>query len=341
MSSPQVTPDQAAEPCLLQDGEHPVAMRLCMLAQERQATHPSQGPDYSCNEGADGRLRVDPLEFFQGETHLPSCPAALAELQELMAGDGASTARVADVIARDPGLAAWVLRLVNSAWYGLPSKVESIPRAVAMVGMRQIQALASGGALMGIMGRVREDIFDAPRFWRHSLGVALAAQSLWQWLGKPERERLFTAGLLHDVGWLVMVTTQNQPLLQALVAHARDPLSSAQREQQTFGFDHARIGSMLLHKWAMPMPLVLTLLRHHAPMGGPVGTPPHPEPIVVHLADAIAYATGNGRNGCASVPALSVEALDHMGLTAAAVDVAVAELDARLDALCEAMLPTS
>ena len=198
----------------------------------------------------------------------------------------ASDAGVGVVLAEDPGLAAWLLKLVNSPFFGFSVKVDTVTRAVALLGVDQIKTLAIGGMLQNLMVRMPSGILNLDDFWRHSIATALAAQTIWKVMGREESERLFVAGLLHDCGLLALAYTAPD-VAKSLFAACR--ASNKPRylvEQELVSFDHARLGGMLLHRWNMPLSLVMSVLRHHQ-----VESPErYTEAAVVHLADIVAFA---------------------------------------------------
>ena len=124
--------------------------------------------------------KLDPLDVVQLEVRLPPLPAVMLELQDVLQRRNFSAEDVSKVIAKDPGLTAWLLKLVNSPYYGFAAKVSTISRAVALVGTRQIQTLAIGGALNSLAVLLPKGLLNMELFWRHSVAVGIAAQELWR-----------------------------------------------------------------------------------------------------------------------------------------------------------------
>ena len=229
---------------------------------------------------------LDPINLVQMEVKLPSMPTVLGELQQVTSNEYASAAEVGNVIAKDPSLTAWVLKLVNSPFFGFSVKVETVSRAVALLGFEQIKNLAISGMLQNLVVSMPKGILNLDDFWRHSIATALAAQQIWKILGKEESERLFVAGLLHDCGILALAYTAPDVVKALHAAWRASGKQLYQVEQEYISFDHARLGGMLLHRWNMPLALVMAVLRHHQ-----VEAPDrYMEAAVVHLADIIAFA---------------------------------------------------
>lgn len=274
--------------CLV-DMNHPVNQTLYNFALERLPREGDAGTYHRKRSGkvdTENLMPLDPINIVQMEVKLPSMPTVLSELQTVTSSVNSSAAVVGEVIAKDPSLTAWVLKLVNSPFFGFSVKVDTVTRAVALLGVDQIKTLAIGGMLQNLMVRMPSGILNLDDFWRHSIATALAAQTIWKVMGREESERLFVAGLLHDCGILALAYTAPD-VAKSLFAACR--ASNKPRylvEQELVSFDHARLGGMLLHRWNMPLSLVMSVLRHHQ-----VESPErYTEAAVVHLADIVAFA---------------------------------------------------
>lgn len=257
---------------------------------------------------------LDPVNIVQMEVKLPPLPTVLSELQVVTSKEDSSAIEVGEVIAKDPSLTAWVLKLVNSPFFGFSVKVDTVTRAVSLLGMQQIKTFAIGGMLNNLTVRLPKEVLDLDEFWRHSVATALAAQAIWKILGRQEPERLFVAGLLHDCGMLALgyAAPSMYKALTYAVKQSGKPCYVA--EQELISFDHARLGGMLLHRWNMPLSLVMAVLRHHQ-----VEAPErYTEAAVVHVADIIATAI-TGRTADAIVPPLDTAVWQILGLSTANV----------------------
>lgn len=276
---------------------------------------------------------VDPLDVVQLEVRLPPLPAVMLELQGVLQRRNFSADQVAGVIAKDPGLTAWLLKLVNSPYYGFSAKISTISRAVALVGTRQIQTLAIGGALNSLAVLLPKGLLDMDMFWRHSVAVGVVAQELWKLSGRTEPEQLFVSGILHDAGKLALAYAAPQIMGLLNRSYGKDAQPSYILEQGLLDFDHARLGGMLLHRWNMPLPLVIAVLRHHQ-----VEEPArYPEAAAVHVADILATALNISDRNLPSVPPLSVEAWNVLGLPPQALIQVTETLRAKLDDICSAL----
>lgn len=275
---------------------------------------------------------LDPLDVVQLEIRLPPQPMVILELQELLQRRYFSPEQVAAVFAKDPGLTAWLLKLVNSPYYGFASKVSTVSRAVALIGTRQIQTIAFGGALNSLAVLLPKGVVNMDRFWRHSLAVGIAAQEIWKFSGRENSEQLFVAGLLHDIGHLALAYVA-PPLASSFQrSYSVNSLPFYMEEQALINFDHARLGGMLLHRWNMPLFLVLAVLRHHE-MTEPQR---YPEAAAVHVADALVTAMDIGLRELQPLSPVSTEAWQALSVTTGALDQVKKVLGEKLDAICGA-----
>ena len=230
---------------------------------------------------------------------LPSLPVVVLELLSSMDQDDTDVHVLAQKIELDQGLAAKTLRIANSSFYGMQSKVTSIPQAVSVLGFHSIRTVVTACALTGSFAPVAGG-FDFKAFWRHSLATAIAARLLAPHL-RVNPETAFTAGLLHDLGTLVLVT--RFPAEHALVRSYRQAhdCQMAEAELAVIGIDHAQVGSALAAYWKFPEAIQQAVADHHAidrlEAGG--------LPLAVHLANAVALALDLAGVDDALVPPLS------------------------------------
>lgn len=278
--------------------------------------------------------REDALDVLQTDFSLPSLPLVVMELQKTVDDPQSSAADVAAVVAKDAGLTAFLLRLVNSAFYSFPSQIDTISRAVAIVGTRQLGQLALGACVMDMFRHVPGKVMDLTAFWKHSIAVGMLSRRLAERVRLPEPERFFVCGLLHDIGFVMLCAAKPRRAAEVLrVAQERSvPLFVA--EAEVMGFDHARLGGMLLRKWNFPFPLAAGVLHHHLPEKSAQFT----EPLIVHVADVMAKALGVCATPEAHVPPLSPDAWDRAGLAPEDLGAAERGLYEVLEDMCRALL---
>ena len=220
-------------------------------------------------------------------------------------------ADIAKIIREDPGLTARLLRIVNSAFYNFPSRVDTISQAVTIIGTQQLGALALATSVMQLFKGLPDGFVSMDSFWRHSVGCGLAARVLATLRRETNAERYFVAGVLHDIGRLVMFIKAPDASREALMSSREGKKLLYESERESFGFTHAVVGGVLLQTWKLPASLEEVVMFHHNPKAAtkfPV------EAAIVHVADIIAHAMELGGNGEIYVPALDGEAWDMLGL---------------------------
>jgi putative nucleotidyltransferase with HDIG domain len=241
---------------------------------------------------------------------LPSLPAIVLELMRNLDDEEAGTHLLADKIAKDQALSAKVLRLANSSFYGMQRKVTTIQQAITILGFNSVRALVTAAAVIDRYKVNKGSSLDFDDFWRHSIGTALCAKMLARKLSFNQ-DHAFMAGLLHDIGRLVIVT-YSAPLYETvLLYHATHDCCLFEAEREVLGFDHATVGRAIMHHWKFP-PLILDAVeRHHAPAQEGVGG----LTAIVGLANCIAHRLNfSGVSADAENPAPPLSEIGWRGL---------------------------
>jgi len=229
---------------------------------------------------------------------LPCVDVSIAELIGTLAGEHGSAASISRIISRDVSLAARVLKVVNSAYYGQPRTISSIERAVVVLGLPTIRgiALAASCYRMPSLPSIGSG-FSASDVLTHCLGVAVTARMLAATHPRLAPEDAFLAGLLHDFGLLLQLYGEFETLC-GLVAEGRagpgptGPRGWIKLERQAFGADHAQIAAEVLAGWRLPEGIVEAVRHHHEPMAQPSGV--RALVGVVALADCLVCDSGIG-----------------------------------------------
>ena len=183
---------------------------------------------------------------------LISLPEVYLRLKDLLAQPDFSMADVALIINQDLALTARLLRLVNSPYFGLVSKIDTVFRAVSMLGTRQVHDLALATSVAHSFAGMPSGVMDMPKFWRRSLFCGLVSRRLAKAAGVEDSERLFVAGLLRDIGHLVMYQTVPDPCRQAMLAAEKREMPLFLVERELIGIDYARVGGVLMRQWQLP-----------------------------------------------------------------------------------------
>lgn len=233
-------------------------------------------------------------EQLGGIKSLWSMPAMLTKLQEMLATPDTPMAVVAKEIEKDPGLAGQVLRVVNSAYTGVRQPINSIPRAVTMLGYRTTSRLVATSAMISTLGKARDDVkFDLKSYWGHSLHVAHMASILSEKTGKGVPEEIFSGGLMHDIGKLVEY--QHMPLqITKIIAAVKNGAPYEAVEERLLGFNHAVLGACVCESWKFADGVVEAVRRHLDPLDAIEKDPPPPEALLVTGACAVQKTAPTG-----------------------------------------------
>lgn len=213
-------------------------------------------------------LQIDELLYDSLESF--SLPDAYIRLREVMESENASMADAAEVLSLDPALAARILRMANSAYYGFRSQVDTISRAASLLGMQKIHDLALAAGVSEAVNGISNELMDINTFWYRSVHCGLLAQTIAEGAGLRNGETLFARGLLHDIGHLVLFHRYPNECRQAL-AHSDEGLDARlAEEQRLIGVDGLQFGAELARVWQLPKTFVETYknLMHPEDTGG-------------------------------------------------------------------------
>ena len=240
-----------------------------------------------------GEERATLSEIVESEANLATFPDVYFRICEALQSPKSSITHIADLISKDTSLSATLLKIANSGIYGVPYRIESIPRAAALIGGRALSVLALGVSAVQVFNHIPVDWVNMESFWRHSVGVAVLAQILASLKNAGIIEQLFVAGILHDVGRLVLF--RHIPFTMARImktaAERKIPLVEAEREE--LGFDHAELGGSLVEKWCFPRSLTQLVKNHHNTAEGINSFPA----AILSTADVLATVTRIGNGG--------------------------------------------
>ena len=202
---------------------------------------------------------------------IPSLPEVVSEVVALMAQPGTSAAAIADLISYDPGLTSRVLRLVNSSAFGVPRQISSVQHGIMMLGFNTVRGMVLSASVFKVFAQADSDAtpcLDHRQFWKHSMATAMVARMLADAHNLPEKDDAFSAGMLHDIGKLLL-----DVYFRKDYAHVLSTARLNQRpvygsrfvavEQSCLQTDHAAMGALLAERWTMPVPIVQTIRYHH------------------------------------------------------------------------------
>jgi putative nucleotidyltransferase with HDIG domain len=198
---------------------------------------------------------------------MPAFSSSVTRIMELTSDINCAPKDMVEVIDHDPVMTVKILKLVNSAYFGLRNEVVSIKQGVVLLGINTLKNLALTIAAVGMLPRNSIKGFDSQEFLLHSLGTATVARILSQKIGVPPRAATdyFVAGLLHDFGKVVLVQFVAEEMEHALGQARAEQQSLHGYERAIIGFDHSEVGGELAKKWGLPKELVLSIREHHEP----------------------------------------------------------------------------
>jgi len=231
---------------------------------------------------------------------LPEIPAVVFELNEVIANPLSSADSIARVVNTSPSLTALLLKIVNSSFYGFPSKISKVSHAVSLIGTREISSLALGISILSIFKNIPKEIIDMYSFLKHSLACGIVSRILASQSNFSQTEQLFVSGLLHDLGRLILYIYFPQESRNVL-SRARSGCRLLYEEETDYlGCNHAEVGKMLMKQWKLPHILENNVWYHHRPSKAQQPIPA----ALVHLADIIVNSLGIGSSGEKFVPPL-------------------------------------
>lgn len=221
---------------------------------------------------------------------IPSLPEVVLELDRMISESSCGTGEVGEVIERDPPLLARMLRIANSAYYGLQTTVMTGQHAAAVLGMDAIKNLLIQVTVMDAIPKTkRRPGFDPRVLWRHSVLTAHTARLLTQRLtcfGAPTPELAYLSGLLHDIGQFVLLDTLPDEFLAVWNEDSHDGAEQAELQARRLGMSHTDVGALVAQRWQLPMQATEAIRNHHESIA--LGAPALCTSIVI-VADRIAH----------------------------------------------------
>lgn len=257
-----------------------------------------------------------------------SLPSIFTRLDKLINDSDSDLADIADIIAEDPGLSVRLLKIANSAMFNFPSEVDSITRAVAIIGTRQLRDLVLATQVITMFEHIDDSIFTMRSFWKHSIATGILARLLASHRREQNIEYFYLLGLLHDIGRLVMFIEQPDLTLKAITYRIENNISLHEAELTVFGFDHSAVGSELMCKWGLPRAMFEAVCYHHKPS---LSLNNSKDAAIIHVADVMVNALNIGCSGESDVPSMDESAWDKLELSPYILSDVVDNLDVQFN----------
>ncbi len=237
------------------------------------------------------RGHEEPASWVNEVAGLVSPPDVCIKVFDLIESHNASAHTIGAVISRDPNLTLRLLKIVNSALYNFSRKIDTVSRAIAVVGISELYSMVIAITAVKSFSYIPHNVVNMDTFWRHSLYTAINARMLARRCNVLHPERMFVAGLLHDVGSLILYHRAPQTAKELLIRTEGDEQALHTAEIESFGFSHADLGALLMKLWRLPDALQEAVACHHRPDSAE--TNPR-EAAIIHLANALANHTEIG-----------------------------------------------
>ena len=308
------------------DLEHPIIKNIFNLAVQFRCKHNLIETEENFNLEEHRTVPGDQdVNFIQrlnkSKIVLPEIPSVVFELNEVIANPMSSADHIAQVVNRSPSLTALLLKIVNSSFYGFPSKIDKISHAVTLIGTREISGLALGISILSIFKDIPREMIDMHSFLKHSLACGILSRILAAQKNFGQTEQLFVSGLLHDLGRLILYLYFTDESCNILSRSRNNQTLLYAEETNYLGCDHAQIGKQLMEQWKLPLILENSVLYHHNPSEAQQPIPA----TIVHLADIIVNSLGIGSSGEKFVPPLDTAAWENLDLPLSSFDTVIGQ----------------
>ena len=264
---------------------------------------------------ADTKRRVKRIK------NLPTIPGIVRKISRMVENPDTSPADVARLISQDQVISAKVLRMANSAFFGMSRKISSITQALIILGFDVVKGLVLTSSVLDMMKKSMAGL------WEHSIGCAAAAGVVAGRLGREDTEEVLLAGLLHDLGKVVLNLQLPEETARIMTTAEQRGVSFYEAEREVLDFNHGDVGRWLAEHWNLPENLAEPMNYHHQPERARHAPD---QTAIVHLANIIIRARGFGFSGDRLVPALSRGAWDRLDLRPEDFEGILEELEPKL-----------
>lgn len=194
---------------------------------------------------------------------LPTLPSIVAEINSLINDPMSTVKDIEELMLQDQSLTTKVLKLINSAYYSIPGGIDDLGRAIGYLGYDAIYQLVLATSVFQSL-KIEDDAgFDINKFWQHSIGVAITAEAVANFVQYKNPQELFTAGLIHDIGKIALLKVEPDLLMELSIYSRKNDLTIAEAEEKLEFYKHAKIGFMLAEKWKIPNTLCAVIQHHH------------------------------------------------------------------------------
>ncbi|MBL1320611.1 MAG: HDOD domain-containing protein [Methylophaga sp.] len=277
-------------------------------------------------------MSLTPIALVERTPELASPPTVYNKLSSMLNDENSSAEHISAVINTDPALATRLLKIVNSAFYGFPSQIATISRAITIIGTTELTNLVLATSVINSFKDIPDSLININEFWHQSLSCAIASMYIAKQCGQRATERFFILGLLHNIGSLVLYQTLPELSKQVLMAARFDNEPVHQAEKRIIGFDHCEVGLALSQAWRLP-PSIGEVIRYHLSPSEAESFPT--ETAIIHLANIV---VGIARQGDDATVSIEPEAWDLLQLNTDVLPEIIHQMNEQLENITSVML---
>jgi HD-like signal output (HDOD) protein len=260
-----------------------------------------------------------------------SLPLFYDRLNEKINHPRSSLADIGQVISEDQGLTVRLLKLANSPLFGYHANIGSITKALTVIGTQQLRDLALAVSVMGSFSNIPNELLNMKTFWKHHIACGIVSRSIATYRREANQERFFIAGMLHDLGLLVMCSAIPESVKEILEARRDRHELYFVEERQQLGFEHGAVGGALLTKWKIPQNISEPVAFHHAP----ADAERYPlEAATIHLADIVCDTIGYSLTDSCYISPLDSGAWDLLDIPVNQLDTIIKQSEAQIEETC-------
>ena len=262
-------------------------------------------------------LKYSQDQVLKSLEELPTLPTVVYELTKIINDPMSSTNEVEEVMQNDMSLTTRVLKLANSAYYAIPGGVSSLSRAIAYIGFDTVNQLVLSASIIDALELKSPTEFDINNFWKHAIGVGIAAESIAKEISHPSPPDLFTAGLVHDMGKVALCVFD--PKASADIAsYAKSNKMTFFEAETKFSLPkHTEIGQALAERWQLPAHMVATIRWHHQKdpaLRSNLSSDFNQNVDIVYMANLVVHALKYGNSGHDKIDGAPTELMGRLGL---------------------------
>lgn len=315
------------------DRNHPVIEILYDICMQRFINHQFDESIFVVEKEKDKGIeetKIQPVKdihrLLYGDFKLPSLPTIFSEINAAIKDPKCSGKDIADIVSKDPSLSATLLKIVNSAYYGLSERVESLHFAAMVLGSRQVSSLALGITVVNYFKGISNLGINMESFWRHSVGCGIAAKSISTHMKNMVPDRVFIGGLLHDIGRLVFLNRYPEQFDYLFKKAQFSGEFLSEIEAQIFGMNHARFGSLMTKSWNFSERISQMIRLHHDEFVQPSSK----EVALINFSNWLVNAIGLNSSVETLLPCLDKNAWDALEIPESTLESIIKQIDRQI-----------